>query len=953
MLLASGIAAAQLLPSDYPDSVVGSIPVGGDPTNIVCLPSGDFLYVANETDNRVTVIKVADRQVVARVAAGSAPWEVTCSPDGRFVYAAELGSNAVGVISTATNTLVATVPTGGGPCLMAVTPDGAFVYATNSSSNSVSVIRTSDNHVIASVSVGSNPRGATCLPDGSRVYIGNNYSDDVSVIRTSDNTVVATIPVGGGAHRVAATLDGDYVYASLYGENKVAVIRTADNTVERTITVGGAAVGITMLPGTSYAYVACSGSNSVSVIRTTDHTVVTSVPVGHAPWGVTFPLSANFAYTADRYSDAVTIIARRRSYDVAAVELLAPSGTMDSGTTVVPRAVVRNNGAVSVTFPVTMRIGAGYSRTVNDTLSSGASDTVSFPAWTASPVGDLPVVCFTALIGDTFPANDTVRDTVRVMRVAPVDVAVNAILAPAGTVDSGRVLTPQAVVENRGTDTAEFPITFRIGATYAWVQPETLAAGESDTVSFPDWTASPLGNFPVICYTALAGDQNPANDTLRGSVTVERPLTLDVGVLAILAPQGTVDSNSVIAPLAIVRNLGTTDTVFAVTLLIGDDYSSTVTETLAARTSDTVGFVAWTPVVVGVYDIKCYTGLADENPANDTLRDSVTVIGATRHDVGPDSMLMPGATAYPGETINPQVRIHNWGNQTERYFDVALHIGTTYTSTKTVLAPIPMDGSTIVTFDPWVTEPGNYYPTAMTLLGSDANRHNDTLNSATLVFGWPGLVVEWDQSDVIKVGEGKTYRFWAEVQGDIGDTVRLIRPEVPAGWSLNLYDSAGVLPVSTLGFLPPYVRGWFCATVRAPASLAGDTGAINTSRFVIAGHTTRDTMTRDSAILTLTVAPELEVHNFPNPMQSLTTFIIGLPYAGTLTLTVFNRAGEVVAHLLDDESFAAGVHKLLWDATTDGNLRVAPGTYEYILDYSWQGNATRLRKKLVVTKERP
>ena len=268
------------------------------------------------------------------------------------------------------------------------------------------------------------------------------------------------------------------------------------------------------------------------------------------------------------------------------------------------------------------------------------------------------------------------------------------------------------------------------------------------------------------------------------------------------------------------------------------------------------------------------------------------------------------------------------------------------------MAPLPMNGSTIVTFDPWVTEPGNYYPTTVTLLGNDANRHNDTLNSATMVYGWPGLVVEWDQSDVIKVGEGKTYRFWAEVQGDIGDTVRLIPPDIPTGWSLAIYDSAGILPVSTLGFLPPYVKGWFSVVVRAPSSLAGDTGAINTTHFVLTGRTTRDTTTRDSAILTLTVAPELEVHNFPNPLQRQTTFIIGLPSAGTLTLTVFNRAGEVVAHLLSDEDFAAGVHKVPWDATTDGNLRVAPGTYEYVLDYSWQGNSTRLRKKLVVTKER-
>ena len=103
------------------------------------------------------------------------------------------------------------------------------------------------------------------------------------------------------------------------------------------------------------------------------------------------------------------------------------------------------------------------------------------------------------------------------------DVGVAAIVAPADSVDSGKVVTPKAVVRNFGTFEETFPVWMNIGADYAESAEVTVAAGALDTVEFANWTADSVDTFDVSCLTACAGDENPRNDTLAGTTVVWPP----------------------------------------------------------------------------------------------------------------------------------------------------------------------------------------------------------------------------------------------------------------------------------------------------------------------------------------------------------------------------------------------------------------------------------------------
>jgi hypothetical protein len=101
------------------------------------------------------------------------------------------------------------------------------------------------------------------------------------------------------------------------------------------------------------------------------------------------------------------------------------------------------------------------------------------------------------------------------------DIALLAITSPTDTVDSGRVLSPQARVRNNGTQDETFLMYFRIpDESYDhWSMARALPPGHETLLTFTPWTPGLFGDHG---YSGLlvAGDMDPSNDALDGSVYV-------------------------------------------------------------------------------------------------------------------------------------------------------------------------------------------------------------------------------------------------------------------------------------------------------------------------------------------------------------------------------------------------------------------------------------------------
>jgi len=434
----------------------------------------------------------------------------------------------------------------------------------------------------------------------------------------------------------------------------------------------------------------------------------------------------------------------------------------------------------------------------------------------------------------------------------------------------------------------------------------------------------------------------------------------DVGAVTVLSPPGIAESARVYVPTAIVRNFGLTPAVFPVTLDIGAGrYDETIQETLASGISDTLVFPPWTAEPMGSLAVKCFTSLVgDEDPTNDTIRDSIQVLPPPYHDVGAVAIVSPSGSMRAGDTVIPRARIRNFGNREERFFDVRFRIGDNYNEKVNVADALPAGSTAELAFPPWVAEVGDWAVTCSTMLGSDENRDNDKVSSSVRVFP-QSLSIAPDQSDRIEAGKSSTYRLYALIQGDTGAVVEVARPSPLPGWSARLCNAAGTQDLTDtdgdgipdLGYVAPAESGWFSLEVTAPSGTQGDTSALGPVTIPVAGQVGGRPDITDTAVLTLTLVPELSIHNFPNPFTDHTTFVLGLPEDGKASLSVYTRAGERVCRVLTNADLAAGVHFVDWAGVNDHGRALAPGTYEYLLDYVHSGKTDRIRKRLVLARQ--
>ncbi|MDH5683003.1 MAG: T9SS type A sorting domain-containing protein [candidate division WOR-3 bacterium] len=409
--------------------------------------------------------------------------------------------------------------------------------------------------------------------------------------------------------------------------------------------------------------------------------------------------------------------------DVGVVQIIQPTGTVDSSAIIMPQAMVRNYGNVQATFPVIFRIGTFYADTqtvVN--LSPGQSKVVNFNNWVVSQRNTHTVKCTTAYAGDMDPTNDYRTTTVT---VKVTNVGVEQIVTPAIALDSSGPVMPQARVKNYGTSTETFNVTFKIDTTYSFSRPKTLESLVEDTVNFPVWVPT-RGTHTTRCSTFLAGDVEPRNDTMSGSVTVR---VRDAGVMMIVAPNDSMGASGVI-PQAWIRNYGTYATgTFNVRFDIIPGYTDIQSvPNLTPGDSMLISFAEWVPTP-GTYVAKCTTMYSgDANRYNDSRTRTILI---TSLDVGVSIIVTPNGTIRP-DSIVPQAWIKNYGTDPSGSFGVKFDIVPGYSDTQWVSEMFPGD-SFFLSFEPWVAILGSYDTKCSTMLTDDDNNNNDFITGSVTV----------------------------------------------------------------------------------------------------------------------------------------------------------------------------------------------------------------------------
>jgi 6-phosphogluconolactonase len=266
-------------------AVSGATPTGSNPMALAMDPGGRFLFVANQGSNNVSVFSISGTTLTqvngspfTTIAPGTfpatGPTALVVPPTGNFLYVANNFTNSVSVFSFDGSSGVLTPAAGSpytvglNPSGLAVSPAGTFLLVSNTGSNNVdsfaicvavSASCTQADGTMTLVSgspfpAGIGPTDIVFEPNFNFVYVLNRQSSQISQYSFSAGNGVLT------ALSPAAVSTG---------LNPVSIVIRSGQT--------GTAVGNTTTNPTDYCYVANLGGSSISAFTLATSTGLMSV----------------------------------------------------------------------------------------------------------------------------------------------------------------------------------------------------------------------------------------------------------------------------------------------------------------------------------------------------------------------------------------------------------------------------------------------------------------------------------------------------------------------------------------------------------------------------------------------------------------------------------------------------------------------------------------------------
>ena len=220
------------------------VPTGIDPYGVAVSPNGNFVYVANNNDNTVSVYQSIGgtlKQLGSAVpSGGNNPQGIVFNPAGTFLYVLNSGSDTVTTFAADPTTGMLTpvgspVATGVTPygVQTSVTPGGSFLYVANYGSASVSAYSLGSDGLPSPIAgspfaAGTKPFAVTVNPAGTFAYVANETDNTVSTYSIDPTygtltPVGAPTPTGAGTNPEGVVVDpsGQYLYVSAYNTNAI------------------------------------------------------------------------------------------------------------------------------------------------------------------------------------------------------------------------------------------------------------------------------------------------------------------------------------------------------------------------------------------------------------------------------------------------------------------------------------------------------------------------------------------------------------------------------------------------------------------------------------------------------------------------------------------------------------------------------------------------------------
>jgi YVTN family beta-propeller protein len=276
--------------------VVGRVPSGGAPHEVIASDDARFAYISNYASERgqlktLSVIDLTAQKALAPVDLGvlRAPHGLAFA-DAKVYFTAE-ANKVIGRYDPAANQVDWILGTGQNVTHMIVlSKDLKTIFTSNIGSDSICVIEPGGGRNgwnVTAIPVGKGPEGFDLSPNGKEVWAANSGDGTLSVIDVASKKVTATLNFNTKrTNRLKFTPDGKLVLISDDGGGELVVVDTATRKECKRLKVGQGPEGTLVQPDGAKAYVALSRDNAVAVIDLKTLEVTGKIATGNGPDGL-------------------------------------------------------------------------------------------------------------------------------------------------------------------------------------------------------------------------------------------------------------------------------------------------------------------------------------------------------------------------------------------------------------------------------------------------------------------------------------------------------------------------------------------------------------------------------------------------------------------------------------------------------------------------------------------
>lgn len=275
--------------------VLGKVPTGDSPHEVVILPDGKTAIVANygaqTPGSSFSVIDIEAKKEIRRVDLLPLMRPHGIQEIGGKVYFTSETNRLIARYDPAADKVDWIMGTGQNAShMIAGSLDQKKFYTANIASDSVTAFEFATvppaGSKITHIPVGKQPEAIDLSPDGKEVWVGLNAEGAIDIVDTASAKVVEKIKLGERPYRVKFTPDGKQVVSTIPNTKQLIVTDTATRKEIKRIQLESVPLGIVFSKDGKIAFVTAVQNDFVLKIDLEKGEVIGKVDIGQGPDGI-------------------------------------------------------------------------------------------------------------------------------------------------------------------------------------------------------------------------------------------------------------------------------------------------------------------------------------------------------------------------------------------------------------------------------------------------------------------------------------------------------------------------------------------------------------------------------------------------------------------------------------------------------------------------------------------